>query len=77
MPFDITVHKKGDNNATVRTGGNEKQRYTVMLCIAGDGRNVPPYIVLKRKTVKSECERCDHPNPRIRLDGPGSGTKLD
>jgi hypothetical protein len=51
MPLDTTVHKKGDKNVTVRTGGNEKQRCTVMLCISADGRKLPPYIVLKRKTV--------------------------
>jgi hypothetical protein len=51
MPLDTTVHKKGDKNVTVRTGGNEKQRCTAMLCITVDGRKLPPYIVLKRKTL--------------------------
>jgi hypothetical protein len=77
MSRDTMVHKKGDKNVTVRTGGNEKQRCMVMLCIMADSRKLPPYIILKRKTTKSECKRCDHPSPRIRLDGPGSGTRLD
>jgi hypothetical protein len=51
MPLDTTVHKKGDKNVTVRTGGNEKQRCTVMLCNMADGRKLPPYMVLKMKTV--------------------------
>jgi hypothetical protein len=45
MPFDTTVHKNGDKNVTVRTGGNEKQWCTVM-CITADGGKLPPYIVL-------------------------------
>jgi hypothetical protein len=77
MPLNTAVHKKGDKNVTVRTGGNEKQRCMVTLCIMGDGRKLPPYIILKRKTARSECKSCDHPSPRIRLDGPGSGTRLD
>jgi hypothetical protein len=51
MPLNTTVHKKGDKNITVRTGGNEKQWCTVMLCITADGRKLPPYIVLKRKIL--------------------------
>jgi hypothetical protein len=77
MPLDTTVHEKGNKNITARTGGNEKQRGMVMLCITADSRKLPPYIVSKRKTAKSECKRRDHSSPRIRLDGPGSGTRLD
>jgi hypothetical protein len=51
MPFETTVHKKGDKNVTVRTGGNEKQQCTVMLCITADARKFVPYVVLKRKTL--------------------------
>jgi hypothetical protein len=51
MPLDTMVHKKGDKNVTVRTGDNEKQQCTVMLCTVADGRKLPPYIVLKRKTL--------------------------
>jgi hypothetical protein len=45
------VHKKGDKNVTVRTGGNEKQQCMVILCITADGRKLPPYIILKTKTL--------------------------
>jgi hypothetical protein len=51
MPLDTMVHKKGDKNVTVRTGGNEKQWCPVMLCITVDSRKLPPYIVLTRKTL--------------------------
>jgi hypothetical protein len=50
MPLDTTVRKKGDKNVTVRTGGNEKQLCMVM-CITADGRKLPQYIMLKRKTL--------------------------
>jgi hypothetical protein len=51
IPLDTTVHKKGDKNVTVRTGGNKKQQCTVMLCVIANGRKLPPYIALKRKTL--------------------------
>lgn len=51
MPLDRTVSVKGSKSVTIRTGGNEKQRCTVMLCILADGTKLPPYIVLKRKTL--------------------------
>jgi hypothetical protein len=51
MSLDTTVHKKGDKNVSVRTGGNKKQRCMVMLRITADGRKLPPNIVLKRKTL--------------------------
>jgi hypothetical protein len=51
MPLDTMVHKKGDKNVTVKTGGNEKQQCTVMLCFTTDGRKLPPYIILRRKTL--------------------------
>jgi hypothetical protein len=41
MPLDTTVHKKGDKNATIRTGRKEKQCCTVM-CITADGIKLPP-----------------------------------
>jgi hypothetical protein len=50
MPLDTTMHKKGDKKVTVRTSDNEKQRCMV-LRITADNRKLPPYIVLKRKTL--------------------------
>ena len=51
MPLDTTVNKKGNKWVTLRTGGNKKLRYTVMLCIMADGTKLPPYIILKRKRI--------------------------
>jgi hypothetical protein len=66
MPLD-TTDKRGDKNVTERTGGNERQRYMVMLCISANSRKLLLYIVLKRKTLpKSECKRCDHRSTRIK-----------
>jgi hypothetical protein len=35
MPLDTMVHKKGDKNVTVRTGGNEKQRVIIQAQESG------------------------------------------
>jgi hypothetical protein len=78
IPLDKTVHKKGDKNVTVRTGGNEKQWCTVMLMHYDGWKKIATIHRLEKEdSAKSECKRCDHPSPRIRLDGPGSGTRLD
>lgn len=42
---------KGETTVTVMTTGHEKDRFTIMLCCTADGRKLPPYIVLKRKTM--------------------------
>jgi hypothetical protein len=62
MPLDTTLHKKGDKNVTVRTGGNKKQRWQKQKIAA-------IHHLEKEDSAKSECKRCDHPNPRIRLEG--------
>lgn len=51
MPSNHTITKKGDRQVTIRTTGNEKSRITVMLACTADGRKLPPYVVLKRKTL--------------------------
>jgi hypothetical protein len=51
MPLNTMVHKKGDKSVTARTGDNKKQPCMVMLCKTADGRKLPPYIILKRKTL--------------------------
>lgn len=51
MPRNTTVNEKGARSVLVRTSGAEKQRCTVMLAVTADGRKLPPYVVLKRKTV--------------------------
>ncbi|KAJ8362613.1 hypothetical protein AAFF_G00365470 [Aldrovandia affinis] len=54
MPTSVTVHKKGDKSVIVRSTGNEKSRVTLMLACLADGTKLPPYLILKRKTVPKE-----------------------
>uniref|UniRef100_A0A674N661 HTH CENPB-type domain-containing protein n=1 Tax=Takifugu rubripes TaxID=31033 RepID=A0A674N661_TAKRU len=54
MPTPVTVHKKGEKSVIIKSTGNEKSRVTVMLACLADGTKLPPYVVLKRKTVPKE-----------------------
>lgn len=51
MPRNYTVDVKGVKEVKLISTGYEKQRITVMLAITGDGRKLPPYIILNRKTI--------------------------
>ena len=55
LTFDIatssTVSEKGVKSVSILTTGHEKDRFTVMLACLGDGTKLPPYVVLKRKTL--------------------------
>ncbi|XP_077484191.1 zwilch kinetochore protein isoform X3 [Amblyomma americanum] len=50
-PERCTVELKGKKSVFVRTTGAERQRFTVMLCVTADGWKLPPYVILKRKTI--------------------------
>ncbi|KAK8784512.1 hypothetical protein V5799_009125 [Amblyomma americanum] len=50
-PESCTVELKGKKSVFVRTTGAERQRCTVMLCVTADGLKLPPYVILKRKTI--------------------------
>uniref|UniRef100_A0A8D0DA03 HTH CENPB-type domain-containing protein n=1 Tax=Sander lucioperca TaxID=283035 RepID=A0A8D0DA03_SANLU len=54
MPTSVNVAKKGDKSVIVRSTGNEKNRITVMLACLADGTKLPPYVILKRKTMPKE-----------------------
>lgn len=54
MPSNTTVEEKGAKSVIVRTTGNEKVRVTVMLAVLADGRKLPPFVILKRKTIPKE-----------------------
>ena len=54
MPTSVTVAKKGEKSVIVRSTGNEKKRITVMLACLADGTKLPPYVILKRKTMPKE-----------------------
>lgn len=54
MPSNTTVADKGAKSVVVKTTGNEKARLTVMLCVLADGRKLPPFVILRRKTLPKE-----------------------
>ncbi|KAJ4426354.1 hypothetical protein ANN_27168 [Periplaneta americana] len=54
IPSNMTVDNKGAKSISLRTTGNEKQRITVMLAVTADGGKLPPYVILKRKTMPKE-----------------------
>lgn len=51
LPYDTTIAQKNSKSVSIRTTGNEKNRFTVMLCCLADGTKLPPYIIFKRKTM--------------------------
>jgi hypothetical protein len=51
MPSNVTVNEKGAKTVIIRGTGNEKGRITVMLDVLADGRKLPPYVILRRKTM--------------------------
>lgn len=54
MPSSVTVDVKGAKSVLVKSTGNEKSRITVMLAVTADGRKLPPYVILKRKTMPKD-----------------------
>jgi hypothetical protein len=46
LTFDLP-----SDTTTIKTTGNEKNRFTVMLACTADGGKLPPYVVFKRKTM--------------------------
>lgn len=51
MPRNYTVNVKGAKEVKLRSTGYEKHRITVMLCVTADGKKLPAYIILTRKTI--------------------------
>uniref|UniRef100_A0A8C4SNJ3 HTH CENPB-type domain-containing protein n=1 Tax=Erpetoichthys calabaricus TaxID=27687 RepID=A0A8C4SNJ3_ERPCA len=54
LPSENTVNIKGARTITMRSTGNEKKRFTVMLGCMADGAKLPPYVVFKRKTMPKD-----------------------
>lgn len=51
LPVDTTVNPKGASTVSIKTTGNKKNRFTVMLACTADVGKLPPYVVFKRKTM--------------------------
>lgn len=51
MPDNATIEKVGAKEVKLLSTGYEKQRITVMLAVTADGSKLPPYLILRRKTL--------------------------
>ncbi|KAK6297215.1 hypothetical protein J4Q44_G00317980 [Coregonus suidteri] len=54
IPVNRTVEKTGTSTVSVRTTGNEKSSFTVVLACQANGQKLPPMIIFKRKTLPKE-----------------------
>lgn len=58
LTFDIvtnsTITEKGIKSVPIITTGHDKDRFTVMFACLGDGMKLPPYVVLKCKTLSKK-----------------------
>jgi hypothetical protein len=52
IPQNYTLEKKGVKEVLMKTTGCEKLRVTVMLAATADGGQLPPLLVLNRKTTQ-------------------------
>lgn len=54
IPVNRTVEKTGTSTVSVRTTGNEKSSFTVVLACQANGQKLPPMVIFKRKTLPKE-----------------------
>ena len=58
LTFDIPsikrVDVKGAKTIMIKTSGNEKMRYTVVLACCADGTKLPYLLIFKRKTLPKD-----------------------
>jgi hypothetical protein len=54
MLLNVTVEEKCMKMVLVRGTCNEKTRIAVMLLGLADGHKLPPYVILRRKTILKE-----------------------
>ena len=54
VPLNKTVDVKGAKTIMIKTSGNEKTCYTVVLACLDDGTKLPPLLIFKRKTLSKE-----------------------
>jgi len=58
LTFDVPSNKavtvKGAKTVMIKTSGNEKTRYTVVLARCVYGTNLPPLLIFKRKTLPKD-----------------------
>jgi hypothetical protein len=54
MPGNSTVDTVGSKTVSIRTSGNEKQHFTVVLACQADGKKLRPMVIFKRKNMPKE-----------------------
>ena len=54
VPSNKTVDVKGAKTIMIKTSGNEKKRYTVVLACCADGTKLQPLLTFKRKTLPKD-----------------------
>ena len=54
IPLNRTVEKAGASAVTIRTTGNKKSGFTVVLACQANGQKLPPMVIFKRKTLPKE-----------------------
>ena len=54
MPLTRTVDTSGKKTVSIKTTGNEKNHFAVVLACMADGNKLPPMIIFKRKTMPKE-----------------------
>ena len=79
IPFTQTMAHKDEKSITLKSTGNEKNRFMVMLGTYGDGTKMPPYITFKRKTLPKKWDlasRSHCPPTRQGMDGRETNKRL-
>ena len=54
VPSNKTVDVKGAKTIMIKTSGNEKMRYTVVLVCSTDGKKLPSLLIFKRKMLPKD-----------------------
>ena len=54
VPSNKTADVKGSKTIMIKTSGNEKTRYTVVLACCADGTKLPTLLISKRKTLPKD-----------------------
>ena len=54
IPSNKTVDVKGAKTVMIKTSGNEKMCYTVVLVCCADGTKLPPLLISKRKMLPKD-----------------------
>ena len=54
MPLSHTVSSAGEKSILIKTTGNEKNHFTVVLACLANGTKLKPMVIFKRKTMPKE-----------------------